>query len=158
MNRLRHAEYVPPPPEATARRLRGLPASWEQPILESAVEGLQKRAAALAVCLEKSGRKREADELRRRIAVLERADELHRHAGDIETLAGLYKALSTFAREDERPDEHERAWAQAGLLEDAMTVTHGPAFRETCVLRNRAYRWLAAAVARYACGPARSTR
>lgn len=150
VNRLRHSAYTPPMPESDARHLRGLPTCWEQPIPESALEGLEERAGVLAARLEKAGRKRDADELRRRVAILQRADALHRHASDVETIAGLYRALATFTGEHEPAGEHERMWAQAGVLEDPMSVTHGPAFRETAALRNRAYRWLVAAVAAHA--------
>jgi hypothetical protein len=135
--------------EAEARLLRGLPACWEQSIPESALEGVQERAKNLAARLEGAGRKRNAQELRRRIRILERADELHRHASDVETIAGLYRALSAFARVHESIGEHERAWVQAGLLDDPMSVAHGPAFRETAALRNRAYRLVTAAMACY---------
>jgi len=150
MNRLRHCEYVPAVPESEARHLRGLPASWDQAIEESALEGLQGRAKTLAGRLERGGRKSEADELRRRAAVLARADELHRHASDVETIAGLYRALSALAGEHEIVSDYDRTWAQAGVLEEPMAIAHGPAFRETAALRNRAYRSLAATVARYA--------
>lgn len=137
-------------PGPDARRLRGLPACWEQGIVESAVDGLTKRADALAIALAKRGRKREADELRRQVSLLERADELHRHASDVETLAGLYRAIATFAHEHDQVTEESLAWAQAGTLGDhASTIGHGPAFRETAALRNRAFRLVAAAVAQY---------
>lgn len=136
-------------PESDARQLRGLPASWEQPIAESALEGLQRRAEALACGLQRAGRKREAGELRRRVALLARADELHRHAADLETLAGLYRALSALAGEHEPMGAYDRIWTQAGALEQPMAAMHGPAFRETAALRNRAYRSLAAAVAQH---------
>jgi hypothetical protein len=136
--------------EADARRLRGTPACWEQSIPESAVDGLRMRASALAATLKRAGRDRDAAELRRRLALLERADELHRHASTIETIAGLFRALATFAHEDEREpaDERERTWLQAGMLEEQPSAVHGPAFRETAALRNRAYRLLADAVER----------
>jgi len=136
-------------PEAEARHLRGLQASFEQAFEESALEGLQVRAKTLAGRLESCGRKGEADELRRRAAVLARADELHRHAFDVETIAGLYRALSTLAGEHHLASDGDRTWAQTGALEEPMTVAHGPAFRETAALRNRAYHSLAATVARY---------
>ena len=139
-------------PESDARHLRGLPASWGQPIAESALEGLQGRAKAIAGRLERGGRNREADELRRRAALLARADELHRHASDVETIAGLYRALTVLAGAREPVGDYDRTCAQAGLLEEPMAVAHGPAFRETAALRNRAYRSLAAAVARYVRG------
>jgi hypothetical protein len=69
----------------------------------------------------------------------------------VETIVGLYRALSVFAREEEPAAlRQQRAWAQAGLLDDPMSVVHGPAFRETAALRNCAYRWLASTMARYA--------
>jgi hypothetical protein len=145
-------------PESDARHLLGLPPSWEQRIPESALESLQERANAIAGRLERGGRKREADELHRRIAALARADELHRHASDVETIAGLYRALTTLAGEREPIGDYERTWAQAGVLEDPMSVMHGPAFRETAALRNRAYRWLAAAVAQFARSRARGIK
>jgi hypothetical protein len=135
-------------PESDARHLLGLPTSWEQRIPESELESLQERANAIAGRLERGGRKREAGELHRRVASLARADELHRHASDVETIAGLYRALTALAGEREPIGDYERTWAQAGVLEDPMM--HGPAFRDTAALRNRAYRWLAAAVAQYA--------
>jgi hypothetical protein len=140
------ANCVPPMAESDARALRGTSACWEQAIVESAVDGLRRRASALAKALKSAGRKRDAAELQRRLVLFERADELHRHASDLETIAGLLRALSIFAHEHER-DEHERAWLQAGMLEDRPSVVHGPAFRETAALRNRAYRLLAEAVA-----------
>jgi hypothetical protein len=161
MNRLRRSEYVPPMAEADARRLRGVPSSWEQAVAESAVEGLQKRADGLVVLLERAGRERDAAEMRCRIALLQRADQLHRHASAIETAAGLYRALAIFAQDQEQQEpslEHERIWAQAGLLEDPLTVMHGPAFRETAALRNRAYRLLAAGVARLGRATTRAAR
>jgi hypothetical protein len=156
MNCLRRSEYVPPMAKSESRSLRGLPASWGQPIVESTVESLQRRGFALVATLRRAGRTSEAAELRRRIALLERADELQRHASDLETVAGLYRALATFAHEQELPAEHERTWAQAGVLEDPLSVVHGPAFRETATLRNRAYRLLAASVARSGRLPARN--
>ncbi|HXX68705.1 MAG TPA: hypothetical protein VEK07_16075 [Polyangiaceae bacterium] len=142
--------------ESVTRHLRGLPPSWEQAIAESSIDALRKRTYALAGWLERLGRGREAEELRRRVAVLERADELHRHASDIETIAGLYRALATFSGEHEPVRGQQRTWAQAGALEAPTSAMHGPAFRETASLRNRAYRWLAAAVAQH--GSARTAR
>jgi hypothetical protein len=77
--------------------------AWEQPIVESAVDALEKRAEALASALTTHGRKREADVLRRLLALLERVDDLHRHAGDLETLTRLYRALAVFAHESTIP-------------------------------------------------------
>jgi hypothetical protein len=138
-------------PTRDARRLRGLPAAWEQPIVESSVDALAKRAEALASRLTKHGRKREADELRRLLALLERVDDLHRHAGDLEMLAGLYRALAAFAHEDDPAAEDSFVWAQTGALgDDGSPVGHGPAFRETAALRNRAFRLVASMLAKYA--------
>jgi hypothetical protein len=144
--------------EPDARRLRGLPPFWEQSIPESALDGLRERAYALATWLESIGRKPQADELRRRATLLERADELHRHASDVETVAGLYCALSTLAGERQPAVRYNRTWLQAGMLEEPMAVMHGPAFRETAALRNRAYRWLAEGIAHYVKVAARKAR
>jgi hypothetical protein len=92
---------------------------------------------------------RDAAELCRRVELLDRADELHRHASDVETVAGLYRALATLAQEQVRAEEDERTWLQSGVLEGLAPLAHGPAFRETAALRNRAYRLVAATVARY---------
>jgi hypothetical protein len=132
-----------------ARRLRGLPPSWEQAVPESAIDGLKKRAESLAVALTRRGRRAEADELRRRAALLERADELHRHASSLETLVGLYRALAVFARERDPEVERLFVWAQAGM-DQPSSAGHGPAFRETAALRNRAFRWLSTALVRAA--------
>jgi hypothetical protein len=149
MNFLRRSEYVPSMAESDTQCLRGTPRSWEQQIEESAVEGLRSRAYALAAALKRAGREREAAELNRLVALFERADELHRHASDVETIAGLYRALATLAHEQVPAAEHERTWQQSGVLEGSAPVAHGPAFRETAALRNRAYRLVAATVARY---------
>lgn len=138
-------------PARDARRLRGLPAAWEQPIVESSVDALAKRAEALASRLRRHGRKREAEGLMRLLALLERVDGLHRHAGDLETLTGLYRALSAFAGEGDPAAEERFVWAQTGALgDDASPVVHGPAFRETAALRNRAFRLVASVLAKYA--------
>jgi hypothetical protein len=129
------------------RLLRALPSSWEHAVPESAVDGLMKRADAVAVGLAKRGCKRDAEELRRRIALLERADELHRHASDIETLVGLYSALAAFAHEREPAVEESFAWTQAGR-DGEFSPGHGRAFRETAALRNRAFRWVLQALVR----------
>jgi hypothetical protein len=97
MSRPRYREYVPSLPSADARSLRGLPASWEEPCVESAVDALEMRARLAVASLRKLGRAREAAELSRRLALLERADDLHRHADSLETLAGLTRALALFA-------------------------------------------------------------
>jgi hypothetical protein len=151
VNRFRHCQYVPPMAESDARRLRGLPAGSEQAVAESGIDGLKRRADALALALVQHGRRREADELRRRVSLLERADELHHHASDLETLAGLYRALAVLAHERDPALEGSLPWAQVGALEDNASPTgHGAAFRETAILRNRALRWVAAALAKYA--------
>jgi hypothetical protein len=147
VSRLRYCEFVPPMPARDALHLRGLPPSWEESIPESAVDGLKKRAETLAVALARRGRKCDADDLGRRVALLERADELHRHAADIETIVGLYRALAVFAHEVLEPAsvaDTAVVWAQSG---SEHAPAHGPAFRETAGLRNRAYRAVLAAVA-----------
>ncbi len=153
MNLLRRSEYVPPMDQSESRRLRGLPSSWEAPVAESAVEGLSRRARALAAGLAVRGRRRDAEELLRAVALLERADELHQHASDVETLVGLYRALAAFAGEREPVVASERTWAQAGVLADQPPSVHGPAFRETAALRNRAFHSLAARLSRLAREP-----
>jgi hypothetical protein len=129
-----------------AQRLRGLPTSWEQRIDESAIGAIVERAEARARALAKLGRRHEADELRRRVALLRRADELHGHASDVEALAGIYRALAVFAGEPLQADA--RTWIQAGMHDEPI---HGPAFRETAALRNRAFRAVAATLTRYTC-------
>jgi hypothetical protein len=43
------------------------------------------------------------------------------------------------------------AWAQTGALGDSLSSTaHGAAFPETAALRNRAFRWVAAMLAKCA--------
>lgn len=157
MDRLRFSETVPSLPESDARLLRGLPSSWEEPIRESSVDGLLRRARAMAGASSAAGRAHEARELRRRISLLERADDLHAHAADVETLAQLYRALAAFV-EPGAPDvaDASRTWLQAGAVAGAPSSAHGPAFRETAALRSRAYRWLLAMVAR--AGPAPGPR
>jgi hypothetical protein len=149
---LRRSEYVPPMAESDTRRLRGTPRSWEQQIAESAVEALRRRANALATALKWAGHERDAAELHRVVALFERADELHRHASDVETVAGLYRALATLAHEQVRAVGQERTWLQSGVPEGAAPLAaplaHGPAFRETAALRNRAFRLVAATIAR----------
>ena len=142
---LRGCDYVPPTLGRDAQRLRALPASWEQRVDESAVGAMIERAEATASALARLGRRREADELRRRTQLLRRADELHGHAADIEALAGLYRALALLA--DEPLPADARAWFQTGMHDEPV---HGPAFRETAALRNRAFRAVASALARYA--------
>ncbi|HXX68578.1 MAG TPA: hypothetical protein VEK07_15425 [Polyangiaceae bacterium] len=131
------------------RRLRGLPSCWEQRVVESTVDSLRKRADALGRVLAKHRRKRETDDLRRRVSLLDRADELHRHAADVETLVGLYRALRVFTHEREPLAADSFTRAQIGA-EDAPSTCHGPAFRQTAALRNRAFRLVAAAIAKYA--------
>lgn len=150
MTHSRYREYVPAMPPGDARRLRGLPASWGAPIVESAVDALERRAVAVAGALAKRGRRREADELRRAIALLERADELHRHASDVETLTGLYRALALFAHERDPVAEESFAWVQTGAVDDdGVEALHGPAFRETAILRSRAFRLVASTLAKH---------
>jgi len=153
VNRLRSSEYLPAPAEADARLLRGLPGSWQAAVAESSIDALSKRARGLAAQLTGRGRRGEAAELLRRVSLLERMDELHRHASNLQTLAGLYVALATFSGENSGEPEQgtHRTLAQTGLLADDQT-TSGPAFRETAALRNRAFRLVASCVARYARG------
>ncbi len=158
MSRLRFSEYVPAPPNSDAVLLRGLPSAWERAVAESDVDALKKRAEALASLLAERGRHVAAADLRRRLAYLERADELHVHAASVEILAHLYRALSPFAHEQERPMDGSPLWLQAGALRTQPASGHGPAFRETAVLRNRAYRWVEQAVAQYARVPCRAAR
>jgi hypothetical protein len=127
---------VPPLPAEESRRLRALPAYWECAVPESAVDATIERARAIASTLAGRGKRREADELRRRAAVLARADALHRHAADVETLVDLYRALATFAGE-----------APLALAAAREEPGHGAAFRETAALRNRAFRAVAARIA-----------
>ncbi len=149
VKRARYREQIPSFPTEGARILRGLPSSWEESVGESSIDALKRRADGVAVSLARHGRKREAEELRRRIDLLERADELHRHASDLETLVGLYRALSVFAHDEQPLDEDAHVWAQVGRDSDSSTG-HGAAFRETAALRNRAFRWLVLDLARYA--------
>jgi hypothetical protein len=128
--------------------LRGLPPHWEQRIVESAVDGLLQCAMGLARALEKQGGKAEAQELRRRTLLLERTDELHRHASSIETLVGLYRALRVFGQERDPALENALTWVQSGAFGE-KGAPHGPAFRETAALRNRAFRLVAAGLAKY---------
>jgi hypothetical protein len=145
---LRRSEFVPPMAESDMRHLRGTPRWWEQQIPESAIEGLRRRANALETALRRTGRERDAAELCRQVALLGRADELHQHASDVETVAGLYRALAILAHEQAPAVEQERTWLQSGVLEGTASLAHGPAFRETAALRNRAYRLVAVTVAR----------
>jgi hypothetical protein len=85
----------------------------------------------------------------RRLALLERADDLHRHADSLETLAGLTRALQLFSEPGVRMPEEERVWLQTRSPGgDEESWGHGPAFRETAALRNRALRLVAAAIAK----------
>jgi hypothetical protein len=151
--RLRLSEYVPPLPEHDMRVLRGLPTTWSQAVAESAIDALRERGAALASVLVARGRPRDAADLRRRVALLERADELHMHAASVETAAQLYRALLSFAKKDESKQEASfeasRVWLQAGALPGQLASAHGPAFRKTAALRSRAFRWLEQAIAKY---------
>jgi hypothetical protein len=149
MKRLRACEYVPSPAEDDARLLRGLPLTWEAAIDESALDGLQKRAAVLATSLAARGCPRDAADLRRRLALVARAAALHEHAANVETLAQLYRALSAFAKPGDRPIDASRVWVQSGALAEMPAAVHGPAFRETAALRNRAFRWVEEAVAKF---------
>ena len=145
MSRLRFSEYVPATSTEALRQLRGLPAAWGQAVAETEVDALRGRAEGVSLALRRRGREREAAELRRLTSVLERTDELHRHASDLETIAGLCRALEAFAPEAEPAlVEGSLAWAQ--LV--AGTNGHGAAFRETALLRNRAFRLLASTLAR----------
>lgn len=133
-----------------ARRLRGLPKEWERAVSESAIDGLLRRGRTLASQLSRQHRKRDAAELRRFLSLLERADELHRHASDVETLTGLYRALTAFTGEEDDPAVRQSfTWIQTGAVEgETFPAPHGPAFRETAAIRNRAFRLVAAAIAR----------
>ncbi len=149
MSRLRFCEYVPPPPEHDARLLRGLPPAWQQAVAESAVDALLRRGASLASRLELCGRLHEAGDLRRRLAALGWADELHLHSADVETIVHLCRALSHLAE----PDlvlETARARLQTMPPVPGPLSGHGSAFRETAALRNRAFRWVEAAIAGFA--------
>jgi hypothetical protein len=142
---LRRSDYVPPLLGRDAQRLRALPPSWEQRVDESAVGAMIERAEAAVSALGRLGRRREADQLRRGAQLLRRADELYGHAADVEVLVGLYRALALFAEEPLPSDA--RAWVQAGMQDEPV---HGPAFRETAALRNRAFRAVARELARCA--------
>jgi hypothetical protein len=150
LRRLRFSEQIPPAPVADARRLRSLPPSWAQPIVESAVDGLLKRADGLAGALAVEGHARAAADLRRSADVLRRADALHTHAARVETLAQLYVALVALmeAPGEELPPDASVGLLQAGALSSGdLASAHGAAFRETAALRSRAFRQLEAAVA-----------
>ena len=157
LRRLRFAEQIPPAPVADARCLRSLPASWERAIPESAVDGLLKRAEGCAHAREAAHDARAAAHLRRAAEMLRRADALHEQAGRLETLAQLYLALAALRADlvSVEPDEEispdaSTGWLQAGALPTAeLSSAHGPAFRETAALRNRAFRQLEAAIARH---------
>lgn len=156
-HRLRFAEYVPPLREADARRLRGLPPSWGARVPESEIDALAERGKAIADALAARGRSREAEDLRRAVALFERVAELHEHALRVETLAQLYASLVTLFGERAPADASEPSLDQApsllqsGALADAEEPGgHGPAFRATAALRSRAFRLLEAAVTRYA--------
>jgi hypothetical protein len=144
MSRPRYREYVPSIPASDARQLRALPPHWGESIDESAIDGLVKRTDALASVLARAGRQRDAAELRRRLSLLTRTDDLHRHAGRLETLVGIYRALAVFAQEPELGDDDSMLLAQTGALDTETTAAHGPAFRETAALRNRAFRLVSA--------------
>lgn len=155
LDRLRFSEYVPPASAGDVRRLRGLRSSWARPIDESSVDGLMKRAGGVVRALAARGRGGAAAELERKRALLERADALASHALRVETFAQLYRALAALHADlvSEDPgahalEEESLTWLQAGALENApLSSAHGPAFRETIALRNRAFRSLEAAIA-----------
>jgi hypothetical protein len=160
LRRLRFAEHIPPSPAEDARRLRSLPASWSRPIAESAVDAVLKRADGLAGALRSRRDVRAAAAVRRAAAVLRRADALHAQAERLETLAQLYVALlalradvASFGETDAEagaPADDSIGWLQAGALpEEELSSEHGPAFRETASLRNRAFRQLEAAIAKH---------
>ena len=69
------------------------------PVEETSIDAVIKRAKGEAVVLEKCGRSRDAGELRRQVASVELLDEWHRHASDLETLAGLCRAVRAFDRQ-----------------------------------------------------------
>lgn len=151
--RLRFSDHVPPSLIASVRPLSGLPRSWARPIDESRIDGLLKRADGTARALSAVGELRPAAALRRTAALLERVDELHRHSSRVETLAQLYRALATLHAEvlADPIDDESISWLQAGALATSeLSAAHGPAFRQTAALRNRAFRALEAAVARHA--------
>lgn len=157
LRRLRFAEHTPSAPVADARCLRSLPPSWARPIAESAIDGLLKRADAVAAALHAVGDVRAAADLRRAASMLRRADALHLQAGRVETVAQLYVALAALradlvsdsAQEDLTTDA-STGWLQAGALPTTgFSSAHGPAFRETAALRSRAFRQVEASVARY---------
>jgi hypothetical protein len=153
MSRLRFAEHVPSLAEVDARRLRGLPRRWGARVDESAPPALAKRANALANALTARGRGRDAAQLRRHVDLLERADELHQHASRVETLAQVYGALVALSGDATLDSEIAEAmtWAQAGALPAGESGSgHGPAFRATAELRNRAFRLVEREVARVA--------
>jgi hypothetical protein len=147
---LRHAELVPPLAPGDAQRLRGLPSSWSARVAESAVDAIAKRAALVASSLAAKGERRGAEELRRTIALLGRAEALCLHAQNLEVLADLYAALMVLSPV-ELPRDHaleaSRAWAQAATAWREPGA-RGPAVRATTEMRNRAFRLLASRVAR----------
>jgi hypothetical protein len=159
VSRVRFSEFVPPLPLAEAQRLRGLSAAGHRSVEESQIDGVTRRAKGMAALLEARGRRHDAGELRRRVDCLERLDEWHRHASDLEIVAGLYRAMRVFASEPgPGPEAEEDAvWIQTCPLgADADAPCHGPAFRETADLRGRALRWVLSALASYEREPASS--
>jgi hypothetical protein len=163
LRRLRFAEQIPPASVEDARRLRTLPSSWARGIPESAVDGLLKRAEALANARRAAGDSRAAADLHHAAAMLRRADAVHAQAGRLETLAQLYLALAALradlvSDEDVLADE-SAGWLQAGALPTAdLSSAHGPAFRETAALRNRAFRQLEAMISRHTRPPSARSR
>jgi hypothetical protein len=149
LSRRRYREYVPSLPSSDARRLHALTSSWEEPILESAIDGLARRAQAIARLLGARGNTREARELMRSLDLLLEVDALHRHADNLETIAGLYSALAILAGDE--PVLDDRLRAQTGLAgDDCSAVGHGPAYRETAALRSRAFHLVESLLARHA--------
>jgi hypothetical protein len=149
--RLRFSDRVPPLDEALARRLRGLPASWEDRVVETDVAALVTRGKRIVAALDAAGRTEEAARLDRTVADLERVDKLHFHAFRVETLTQLYCALVTLLGPvaDDLWPEDAPTLTQSGALADAADeAAHGPAYRATRALRNRAARQLAWAMAR----------
>jgi hypothetical protein len=157
LQRLRFSEHVPPAPAADARSLRALPATWDGPIAESAIDGLARRAEGVAKVLRAQGKMQSVKDLRRAAELLVRWDALHARAFELETYAQTYRALVALRAElgekagEGATEDASIAWTQAGALAGAAPpFAHGPAFRETAALRNRAFRNLEAALARHA--------
>jgi hypothetical protein len=150
MSRFVGCEYVPPLSASDARHLHGLPPTWDLPIAESSIDALERRARTLGRALIAAGRRREGHDLWRRVELLERVDNLHRQASTIEIAVQLCQALGAFTIDKQPKEDDAQASLQSGALSTDAGSTHGPAFSETARLRNRAYRWLQSALARYA--------